>query len=315
VSKEVRRGVVREYGASLFQPATRRETCIAVRIPRLSIRDTTPEDLMAIQAALQPVLAQPLAQRASLCYLVADNDYRRCNPDEFARILHGDVPLKPPRVNTYAVAGEGRGSRSMATASSTSSSPFGMLVGAAMSTDAHMEKNKAKKQGAPAAPGPAAAPPLLGPPAAPASPSLFAPPQAAAPTPPPAPAPVSPLFVQVTAPAPPPPPPAPPVVASVSDPVAALGAHLSQEGFEVLTDVAGLGIHLAAHQPNGKRVIAQHVPDASPDAVQGLAKLCGDLEADVGLLLAESVPTEAWLTAAGTKVVVVPAGFANAWTT
>lgn len=283
VSKEVRRGLPREYGAALFNPATRRDWCVAVRVPRGFVRDVTPEDLGAVQKALEQVLAQPKAAQAAMCYLVADNDYRRGPPEEFARLLRGEVPLRPPRVNTYAVA-DGRAPR--AHGASAGGSPFGMLVSATVATDARLAREK--KPAAPLAP-------ASSPPAAP-----VAAPSAVAPAPPAVPA-TLPL------------PPGPEPTATLADPVIALGGQLAQAGFEVLTDVADLGLQLAAHQPDGKRLIVRRVPEATAAEVRALAGKCAELEAHVGVLLADRVAPGAWLEAAGTCVELLPAGHAETW--
>lgn len=308
VSKEVRRGLAREYGAALFNPATRRDWCIAVRVPRSSIKETTPEDLVAMQKAVEAVFAQPKAAQAGMCYLVADNDYRRMPLDELVRTLRGEVPLKPPRVNNYAIAGDSKSSRSLGAASAFSGSPFGMLVSSAAQADAKMEANKARRQ-APAPP-PAPAPPApvqVNVPVPAPVPVLQAPAAAPAQVVASVLAPVVPALQSAPAPVvatPPAPEPATPA----SDPVILLSGQLAAHGFEVITDVADLGLALAAHQPGGKRLLVQRVPEATPDAVKALAAKCAELEAGGAVLLADALAPGAWLEAAGTPVVVVAAG-------
>lgn len=324
VSKEVRRGMAREFGAALFNPATRRDLCIALRVPRASYRDCTPEDLVAMQRAVEQVFAQPKAGSAGMCYLVADNDYRRMPLEEFVRTLRGEVALKPPKVNNYVTAGDSRGASKMANASSFSGSPFGMLVTQSAHTDAKMEANKAKAKQAPPAPPAAPAPPV---PAAPVQVQVNVP----VPSPFQAPAHPGPATVVASVlspivPAlqlqPPPmvapepvaaPEPAPAEVApAAQDPVLVLGSRFAGAGFEVLTDVADLGLVLAAHRPDGKRLIVQRVPEATEAAVQALTAKCTELEAHAGVLVCDAMAPGAWLAAAGTPVVLLPAPLAEA---
>jgi hypothetical protein len=310
--KEVRRAVDREWGATLFQPATRRDVCVGVRVPRASYRDLGPHDLERFRQAVQPVLGQPQAAKAGMCYIVADNDYRRCTPDEFARLLRGESPLKPSvKVSNYAVAGDTRASRAMASSGSFSGSPFGTLITNTLSTGQKMEDAKRKPSAAPAPSAPAPAAPLV---------QLAPPGPAPAPTPPAAPAPSFAGLVQVAQATPPPPAPAAPAPAPAALPPAAppstastdalltLGEGLQRLGFEVMTDVGDLGIALAAHQPGGKRIVVQRVPSSTPEAIQAAGKLAADLEADAALLVADDVPAGSWLAAAGTRVEVLHAG-------
>lgn len=303
ISKEVRRGLAREYGASLFNPASRRDWCIAVRLPRASYRDCTTDDVTAIQKALEPVLAQPKASQAGMCYLVADNDYRRCTPDEFARMLRGEVTLRAPKMNNYAIAGDTKSSKARAAAGSFSGSPFGLLVSSTIDMDAKMEKNKQAKA-APAtqastAPPPPPAPPQPLAPQATSLMQLASLPPTLTPmsTPTPA-APSAPIATET---------------ASIADPITALGAKFTQAGFEVLTEVADLGIHLAAHKADGKRIIVLRTGTATPEAVQALAGKCKELEADAGVLVADAFGPGTWLQAAGTPVTLLPSSQADAW--
>jgi hypothetical protein len=304
-SKEVRRQLERDFGAKLLQPAMKRDLCLAVRVPKDSYKQLTPEELVRIQQAVGPALGNQAAN-VQLCYLVADNDYRRCTPDEFARLLRGESPLKPVKVNTYVTAGDTKAARALAGTSSFSGSAFGQLISNAVHMDAKMAANKQARKGGPAAqtevePPQAPAPaPSPAPPAKPLAPGLvaFATPATAA-APAPAALPAAPV-------APPEPEPAPaPEPAAAPDALAALGLAFQQLGYEVMTDVASLGISLAAHQPGGKRVIVTRASVVTPDALQAAAKLVADLEADAGLLVADDVPPGTWLAAAGSKVEVL----------
>lgn len=296
VSKEVRRGLAREYGAALFNPATRRDWAIAVRLPRASYREATPEDLTALQKAVEAVFAQPKAAAASMCYIVADNDYRRAPLEEFVRTLRGEVPLKPMKVNNYAVAGDSRSVVKTANAANYSSSPFGMLMTASAKTDAKMEANKQRKA-APSAPTPPAAPEPLQV-------------QVNMPTAPPFAAPTSLILEAREAPAPAP---SARLAPMAADPVMSLATQFQARGFEVLTDVADLGLALAAHQADGKRILVQRATEATPQGVQGLAAKCAELDAHAGVLLADAMAPGAWLAAAGTSVTIIPAAHADAW--
>jgi hypothetical protein len=338
--------VERAWGATLFTPAARRDTCLAVRVPKGSYRDLLPEDLPRIQQAVLPLLGQPAAQRTAMCYLVADNDYRRCNPDEFARLLRGESALKPMKLSNYAVAGEGRAARASASLAGLSGSPFGMLVSNTLSTDQKMEQSKRQRQPAapatsPASPAPAPATAVAAPapaaplvqyaaPPAPAAPapaaptgllSLLTPPPAAAPPaapPAPAVAAVAPLAPEaapaLAAPAPVAFPPAPaPSGPEASEALLALSTGLQAAGYEVLTDVAALGIALAAHQPGGKRLIVRYVQAADPGAVEAAHQAAQELQADACLLVADDIAVGTWLYAAGTKVEVVPSSALARW--
>jgi hypothetical protein len=103
-----------------------------------------------------------------------------------------------------------------------------------------------------------------------------------------------------------------PMAAPSADPVVALSAAFHARGFEVLTEVADLGIALAAHQQDGKRIIALRVGEATPAAVQEANAKVQELEAHAGLLLADTFAPGAWLEAAGTKVTLLPAAAAEA---
>ena len=319
-SKEVRRQVERDFGARLLQPASKREVCLAVRVPKDSYKSLTNDDLVRIQQAVGPALGNQAAN-VGMCYLVADNDYRRCTADEFARVLRGESPLKPAKANNYVTAGDTKAARALAGTSSFSGSAFGQLISNAVTMDAKMQANKqARKGGAQteatppaAAPAPAPAPPTPAPPAQSLAPGLvgFAtaptPAPVAAPAPslfaPPAPTPALSLFAP---PAQPTTPTAPPYEEPASpDPLTALSTGFHELGYEVMTDVAALGISLAAHQPGGKRIVVLCTPVASPEAVQGFTKLVTELEADAGLLVADEVPAGTWLATAGTKVEVL----------
>jgi hypothetical protein len=316
-SKEARRSLQRAYGATLFNPAAKpREVAIAVRVPRANVKETSTEDLAALQQALGPVLSNTNASRVTMCYLVADNDYRRCPPEEFARILRGETALRPPKVNTYAVAGDARSGQRTATAGSFSGSPFGMLMTQAAHMDTKMEANKQKRAAPAPTPAPAPALHVPTPAVAPApQPALanFAFPGVPAPSPSPAP-PAAPMAFAQPTPAPLAPYAASPADETFADPIAALGEQLGAHGFEVIREVHDLGLSLAAHQPNGKRIIVQQVAEGTPGAVQQLTKLCAELEADAGLLVAETLAPGTWLEAAGTKVEVLPAAALGAWT-
>jgi hypothetical protein len=74
-----------------------------------------------------------------------------------------------------------------------------------------------------------------------------------------------------------------------------------------------MGIHLAAHKPDGKRLIVLRVAEATPANVQALLATCTELEAHAGLLLADTLAPGAWMEAAGTLVEVLPAGQVAAW--
>jgi len=316
VSKEVRRQLPHGFAATLFTPMTRRVPCIAVRVPRAHCRDTTDDDLASIARALEPVLQQAGAMEVPLCYLVADEDFRRFTPEGLVRVLNGEAPLRPPKdANHYQVAGDNRPGAKKSVGGA--SSPFGMLVGAAERTDEQMASRKQTRTGKPVA-GPAPTSPTPAPAPAPAIPRSTAPPapalggltrspaqavvQALAP------APARPVTVPLTA-------PVTPVTVTTPDagPAFTFAEKLRGVGFEVLPGLEDVGATFAAHLPGGKRLLVWHVPTADAEAVTTLQDRCKNLDADAGVLLADHVAPGAWVAAAGTTVSLLPASHIDAW--